>query len=41
VWGWTVTEATTTEVIFTKEALQAVVAASTDFADFKTKVVAL
>ena len=39
--GWTVTEATTTEVIFTKEALQAVVAASTDFADFKTKVAAL
>jgi hypothetical protein len=30
-----------TETVFTKEALQAVVAASTDFADFKTRVAAL
>tara|TARA_R110002167_G_scaffold6412_3_gene29674 strand:- start:6601 stop:8097 length:1497 start_codon:yes stop_codon:yes gene_type:complete len=39
--SWTVTDGGVTEVIFTKEALQTVVAASADFADFKTKVAAL
>jgi hypothetical protein len=38
---WTATVGATTEVLFTKEALQAVVAASADFAAFKTNVAAL
>jgi hypothetical protein len=39
--GWTITDAAVTEVLFTKEALQAVAAAATDFADFQTRIAAL